>query len=88
MLYEFHRLQNAKKPGTIHATYLLSGTKRAEEQELIHGAKDGEDEYMQSSPFVGGSKLELEEASGACSVLTITLVGEENLECMRFPISG
>ncbi|KAF7193712.1 DNA polymerase delta subunit 3, partial [Pseudocercospora fuligena] len=29
MLYEFHRKQNSKKPGSVHATYLLAGTKRS-----------------------------------------------------------
>ncbi|KAI1340281.1 DNA polymerase subunit Cdc27 [Xylariaceae sp. FL0016] len=32
MLYEFHRVQNAKRPGTLHATYLVYGTKRKVEQ--------------------------------------------------------
>ena len=55
MLYDFHRNQNAKKPGTIHATYLISGTKRSQKATLTPGGikKDGEDDYMQSSPFMG-----------------------------------
>ncbi|TAQ86970.1 hypothetical protein B7494_g4705 [Chlorociboria aeruginascens] len=80
MLFEFHRLQNGKKPGTIHATYLISGTKR-EEEPVTSGdtKKDGEDEYMQSSPFVENSG----EGTGESSVLTITLVREENLDDIR-----
>lgn len=27
MLYEFHRTQNAKRPGSVHATYLIYGVK-------------------------------------------------------------
>jgi DNA polymerase delta subunit 3 len=87
MLYDFHRQQNAKKPGTIHATYLLSGTKRKEELTTTNGAlkKDGEDDYMQSSPFIGSSMPQLEEGTGESSVLNITLVREEDLESRIAP---
>ena len=82
MLYDFHQKQNAKKPGTIHATYLLSGTKRPEEPEPLNGdaKKDGEDDYMLSSPFMSSSMPQLEEGTGESSVLSITLVREEDLE--------
>lgn len=88
MLFEFHRQQNGKKPGTIHATYLLSGTKRkVKEPTPTNGKveKDGEDDYMQSSPFVGSSMPQLDEDTGESSVLSITLVKEEDLEsrCTR-----
>ncbi|PVH80338.1 hypothetical protein DL98DRAFT_203035 [Cadophora sp. DSE1049] len=84
MLYDFHRQQNAKKPDTIHATYLISGTKRKEETIATNGAakKDGEDDYMQSSPFVASS-MPAAESTGASGVLSITLVKEENLEEVR-----
>lgn len=83
MLFEFHRQQNGKKPGSVHATYLLSGTKRKEEAPTPTNSevkKDGEDDYMQSSPFVGSSMPQLEEDTGESSVLSITLVKEEDLE--------
>jgi len=82
MLYEFHRQQNGKKPGTIHATYLLSGTKRVEElvPRNAEVKKDGEDDYMQSSPFLASSMPQIEDGSGATNVLSITLVREENLK--------
>jgi DNA polymerase delta subunit 3 len=82
MLYDFHRHQNAKKPGTIHATYLLSGTKRPEDPIALNGEakKDGEDDYMQSSPFIGSSMPQPEDGTGESSVLSITLVREEDLE--------
>jgi hypothetical protein len=81
MLYEFHRQQNGKKPGTVHATYLISGTKRVEEPEITPSMKkDGEDEHMQSSPFMNSSMPQADEGSGASSVLTITLTREEDLE--------
>lgn len=37
MLYEFHKWQNDKRPGSLHATYLVYGTRKkvekAEEQD-------------------------------------------------------
>jgi hypothetical protein len=82
MLYDFHNQQNAKKPGTIHATYLLSGTKRREAPVITNGGvkQDGEDLYMQSSPFMGSSMPQPEEDTGESSILTISLVREEELE--------
>ena len=85
MLYDFHRQQNSKKPGTIHATYLLSGTKKPEELEPVDGEikKDGEDDYMQSSPFIESSIPPTEDHSEATSVFSITLAREEDLEAVR-----
>lgn len=84
MLYEFHRQQNAKQAGSIHATYILSGTKRDEQPEAVpvngQVRKDGEDEYMQSSPFVASSMPHIEDNGGAASVLNIALVREHDLE--------
>lgn len=83
MLFDFHRQQNAKKPGSLHATYLLSGTKRKAEPIPTNGnaKKDGEDDFMQSSPFMNSSVPQPEESStGETSVLSITLVREEDLD--------
>jgi len=82
MLFEFHRQQNAKKPGTVHATYLLSGTKREEFHTPTQPIpKDGEDEYMQSSPFVTSSMPDREDVLPVFTT-TISLVREEDLESM------
>lgn len=84
MLYDFHKKQNQKKPGTVHATYLISGTKRKEEPPAtIGGVKDVDgDDYMQSSPFMSSSMPQPEEdqGTGESSVLSITLTREEDLE--------
>ncbi|TGO23490.1 hypothetical protein BPAE_0130g00080 [Botrytis paeoniae] len=80
MLFEFHRVQNAKKPRTIHATYLIGGTKRKEAPTEIEAQKNGEDAYMQSSPFVGSSMRQAEGSTGEDSTLSITLAREEDLE--------
>lgn len=84
MLYEFHRQQNGKKPGTIHATYLISGTKSKELETPKDAAKqDGEDTHMQSNPSIMSSSMpQPEESTGESEVLSITLVKEENLEGM------
>ena len=82
MLYDFHHQQNAKKPGTLHATYLLSGTKR--EEESAHTDRDVKmgdgDDHIQSSPFMASSMPQIQESSGETAVLSITLVREEDLE--------
>ncbi|CAG5161186.1 uncharacterized protein ALTATR162_LOCUS5977 [Alternaria atra] len=50
MLFEFRKNQNARKPNSIHATYLVTGTpKRAEKTNGAHTRK-GEDTDMRSSP--------------------------------------
>jgi DNA polymerase delta subunit 3 len=82
MLFEFHRLQNSKKPGSIHATYLVTGLQRPEQFNSVsngHGA-GGEDTYMQSSPFMSSSIAQPEEQHEAKPVQTIMLVKEEDLE--------
>jgi DNA polymerase delta subunit 3 len=86
MLYDFHNKQNAKKPESIHATYLLSGTKRKEEPSTNGEVKkdvDG-DNYMQSSPFMSSSMPQPgdEQSTAESPVLSITLVREEELESM------
>jgi DNA polymerase delta subunit 3 len=81
ILYEFHLQQNAKKPGTVHATYLIAGMKRKETTAATHSAKkDGDDDYMQSSPFVSSSMPQPSEGTGETSVLSIALAREEDLE--------
>jgi DNA polymerase delta subunit 3 len=52
MLFEFHKSQNARKPNSVHATYLVTGTpRRTEKTNGAHGRK-GEDANMRSSPFM------------------------------------
>jgi DNA polymerase delta subunit 3 len=87
MLFEFHRIQNGKKPGTIHATYLISGTKRKEEPTNGAVKQDGDgDDYMQSSPPMSSMPQPDDDGTGESSVLTITLTREEDLEGMRSPL--
>ncbi|KAF2121517.1 DNA polymerase subunit Cdc27 [Lophiotrema nucula] len=87
MLYDFYTKQNAKKPKSVHATYILVGRKREAEQ--THGAngshKNGEDSFMHSSPFM--SSLPEPEAEPvdeeAAQKTTMVLVREEELEATK-----
>ncbi|KAK4544326.1 hypothetical protein LTR36_004217 [Oleoguttula mirabilis] len=85
MLYEFHRKQNAKRPGSVHATYLITGTRRPESPSQTNGAhsqEDGGDTVMQSSPPLPGSSAPQheEDAEEPVSVRSVLLVKEEHLE--------
>ena len=81
MLYDFHHKQNSKRPGSVHATYLVSGTTitTAIRSNSSQKAEDGEDTHMQSSPFVS-SQLPEEDTEISALVELITLVQEENLD--------
>lgn len=66
MLYDFHNYQNAQKANSVHATYLVYGTKSPDDEQ-----SDGDVEMMSSLP-------ELEETP----ISTLTLVREEELKGM------
>lgn len=83
MLYEFHRKQNAKKPGAVHATYLLSGTRSPSLAQAngVH-SQDGEDAVMQSSPLMPSSSAPQPDDGivETIPVRSVMLVKEEHLE--------
>lgn len=72
MLYDFHHWQNGKRPGSVHATYLIYGTKR-EEQTQVN--QDGDVEMSSSPP-------EPEEQE-VIPVHALQLVSESELEGKR-----
>ncbi|KAF2682124.1 hypothetical protein K458DRAFT_420066 [Lentithecium fluviatile CBS 122367] len=81
MLYEFHTKQNAKKPNTIHATYLLIGKMRTSEHINGVNGRDGDDTVMRSSPFISSMpEPEGELAEEPVPTTSIVLVREEELE--------
>ena len=96
ILYEFHANENGKRPYSVHATYLLAGRERIEEQSVVtNGHVNGtyvDDEPMPSSPppFTS-SMLQSSQPDGdeqlsqreTVPTKTITLVREENLEGMH-----
>lgn len=76
MLYEFHRAQNEKQPGSVHATYLISGRRPANQPVAIEMApSNGEDVAMTDSSFA-----QPEEEPTQQSETVIQLVPEEKLE--------
>lgn len=74
MLYEFHRSQNAKRPGTVHATYLVYGTKKALVVQSPHqNGSDGDIEMSSSAP-------EVESLAEVVPTSTLSLIPEEQLK--------
>lgn len=72
MLYDFHKSQNARKPNSVHATYLVYGTKRAEEpNQPVQG--DGDVEMTSSIP-------EVESIPEQVPTFTLSLVTEKKLQ--------
>ncbi|KAK2803098.1 hypothetical protein FQN51_003842 [Onygenales sp. PD_10] len=81
MLYEFHRVENSKKPRSVSATYLITGTQVPVQKRPLNGhVKDGEDEVMQSSPFMSSQVAQQgDDVEDIPPVTAITLVREEDL---------
>jgi len=73
MLYEFHKSQNAKRPGAVHATYLVYGTKKHVGGPGVSQNGSGDDVEMASSA------PELESLAEVVPTLTLSLVPEEQL---------
>jgi DNA polymerase delta subunit 3 len=95
MLYDFHHTQTAKKPGSVHATYLITGVLQPEQQPLSQAtngllSQHDEDTPMESSPFPSSypepapePSFESEDAEPAEEPVhntTVLLVREEELE--------
>lgn len=70
MLYEFHKYQNDRRPGTIHATYIIYGVKKAADER--NGA-DGDVEMTSSVP-------EAESLDEAVPIFSLSLVQEDKLK--------
>lgn len=73
MLYEFHRTQNARRPGAVHATYLVYGTKKAAGGlSAGQNGADGDIDMTSSAP-------EVESLADTVPTLTLSLVPEARL---------
>lgn len=86
MLWDFHHRENAKKSGSVHATYLLVGQRRSS---TVPSAKSSQrytvdDMAMDSSPPLPGSSMAISESEPEVqtSVIqkAIILVRQEDLE--------
>ena len=81
MLFDFYYKQNAKKPNSVHATFLIMGKKRPQPTEQAKTADDDSDSFMQSSPFAS-SMPEQEDLAplDTVSFTSMLLVNQEDLE--------
>jgi len=81
MLYEFHHVENSKKPGSVYATYLLDGVPQILVEPSVNGhQQDGEDVHMQSSPYMSSPMPQEPNEADAVPSRRITLAREEDLE--------
>lgn len=71
MLYEFHRKQNSNRPNSVHATYLITGTKQ--QQHAVNSPEDGED-------TVSSFQRPEEDEHDPVPTRTIMIVKEANLD--------
>ena len=72
MLYDFHQSENSKKPGTVHATYLVYGTKNDKKSQPRTG-DDGDVEMASSLP-------ETDSIADIVATYSLSLVPEEQLK--------
>ena len=88
MLYDFHRVHNTRKPGCLHATYLVAGLrKQLPKRNAIGKQPNGthsqdEDSPMLDSDLPSSSAPEqsMEQTQDIPSITSVTLVKEEDLE--------
>ncbi|KAL8769982.1 MAG: hypothetical protein Q9209_004229 [Squamulea sp. 1 TL-2023] len=90
LLFQFHKQQNSKKPGSVHAIYLVTGfiipltpTNSGQATQA-----DGEDAFMQSSPFMSSSMPHREDEEEPLAVKTISICREEDLEEIKAKFAG
>ena len=85
MLYEFHHSENAKKPSSVNATYVIAGIQKPPEplpSKVAQTNKNGddEDEIMQSSPYLPSSMPNQDTTIETAATASIVLAREEDLE--------
>ena len=85
MLYDFHQRQTSKKPGSIHATYLIDGIPTITKAHSTNGQTgDGEDAYMQNSPVMSSSLPQEETEEYTIPSKSIMLAREEDLQGTQY----
>lgn len=79
-LFDFHRVQCAKKTGSIHATYILIGSrKNAASSGLPHETEGGGGDSATRSSPPASSMPELVERSENIALTSVMLAREEEL---------
>ncbi|KAL8709946.1 MAG: hypothetical protein Q9220_005396 [cf. Caloplaca sp. 1 TL-2023] len=85
MLFQFHKEQNSKKPGSVKAVYVVSGMTTAVTRGVStqgSQAPDG-DAYMRSSPPLSSSMPQPDDDEEPLAVRSITICREEDLDGPR-----
>lgn len=86
MLYDFHRTENAKKPNSVNATYVITGFQKPPESLPSHGNPsqddNGDDDVMQSSPYISSSMPTQDVVVEPGAIAAIVLVRGEELDGM------
>ena len=72
MLFDFHKSQNDRRPGAVHATYLIYGTKTA------GPSRSGEDGDVE----MANNTSDAESIAEAVPCSTLSIVQEEKLQGM------
>ncbi|KAL9085826.1 MAG: hypothetical protein Q9159_004491 [Coniocarpon cinnabarinum] len=97
MLYDFYRIQSRRKPGSVHATYLICGSQKPNDSTTngIHAEQNGDIEMQDSLPpsSAPGPSSSLPASSppvqsqGAppreVSTISMTIVREEELDTVK-----
>lgn len=81
MVYEFHAQQATSKKGSVHATYLVGGTRKQSAPTGRNGihTNDAGDDGVQSSPFMSSAVSHKAAPVRSVPMRSIILVGEEDL---------
>ena len=85
ILIDFHCTENSKAARSVHATYIITGVQKAAESNAGQ-ENQGEDEPMQSSPFLSSSQRSQNTAASAVERLAIILAREEDLDGKIVPL--
>ena len=87
-LYEFHAHENRRKPGSVHATYLLAGTRKPEEKPPAvsghaNGVKGDEEPIPSSPPPFTSSMLESSQPGENTQQVEHEIVPVKNILLVR-----
>ena len=82
MLYDFWHTQNARKPGSLHATFLLAGLRPFQPPKTANGINGHgtEDVSMESSPFPSSAAQPHDTEEDGVRATSIVLVRDTDLD--------
>ncbi|KAI9713526.1 MAG: hypothetical protein M1820_000908 [Bogoriella megaspora] len=87
MLFDFYQKQSGSKSGSVHATYIVKGTRRLPEAPKSNGfqSQDGDDSIMYSDNYMSSSAPEPdgEDVQDKTQISSIVIVREEHLEELK-----